>query len=547
MKRAAMYQCAGRAYERAIYRDSQRSIARTLVFALLLTCPALAVADDGSLVGRKAVAVANEAWVVTGNMSVPRTGHTATRLLNGKVLVVGGSGDSNTPLDSAELYDPVSGTWSMTGHLSAPRLLHTATLLADGRILVAGGQTSAAPPVFGRTNSAELYDPFSGTWTRTANLGAPRSWHTATLLNNGKVLVAGGFSSDSLGTAELYDPVSSTWSATGSFSPRYGHTASLLEDGRVLVAGGSNDGDLASTLATVDVYNPVAGTWSAAPDLVVSEFSHTATLLKSGQILITGGYMPRFLPFAAPVSLNTAQHYDPATARWALSESLLAIRDNHTATLLRDGRVIIVGGEAWQGQYPQIVHQTIGGAETYDPAGGGWSAASSLGTARGGHTATLLTDGRVLVAGGNNGGVLRSAELYGDAIAPSGSIGPAMTGAWYDPVQNGHGLLIEVLPGNRIYAAWFAFDPAGTQQAWFTGVGTYSGNIATITDVSRPIGGRWIPNFDPAQIGRTRWGSLTFTFTDCDHGRVDFVSTAGFGSGSMNLTRLTQPLGLSCP
>jgi len=126
-------------------------------------------------------------------------------------------------------------------------------------------------------------------------------------------------------------------------------------------------------------------------------------------------------------------------------------------------------------------------------------------------------------------------------------IGPGITGAWYDPAQSGHGLLLEILSENRLYATWFAFDPAGTQQAWFTGVGTYSGDTATITDVVQPTGGRWIPNFDPAQVTRKPWGSLTFTFTDCNHGRVDFASVAGFGSGSMNLTRLTQPMGLSCP
>jgi hypothetical protein len=126
-------------------------------------------------------------------------------------------------------------------------------------------------------------------------------------------------------------------------------------------------------------------------------------------------------------------------------------------------------------------------------------------------------------------------------------IGPGITGSWYDPAQSGHGLLIEVLPDNRFYAAWFAFNPAGTQQAWFTGVGSYSGNTATITSVEQPAGGRWIPNFDPSQIVRNAWGTLTFTFTDCNHGTVNFNSMIGYGTGSMNLTRLTLPAGLSCP
>ncbi len=127
------------------------------------------------------------------------------------------------------------------------------------------------------------------------------------------------------------------------------------------------------------------------------------------------------------------------------------------------------------------------------------------------------------------------------------AIGPGITGAWYDPAQSGHGLFVEVLSDSRFYAAWFAFNPAGTEQTWFTGVGTYSGNIASIESVVMPSGGRWIPNFDPSQIVRNPWGTLTFTFTDCNNGRVDFSSVAGYGTGSMNLTRLTQPAGLSCP
>src|SRR4030095_14627264 len=139
-----------------------------------------------------------------------------------------------------------------------------------------------------------------------------------------------------------------------------------------------------------------------------------------------------------------------------------------------------------------------------------------------------------------------SAEIYAPK-ANTGVIGPGFTGAWFDPAQSGHGLFIEILSGNRFYATWFAYDPAGAGQAWFTGVGTYVGNTASITDVQMPSGGRWIPNFDPARIVHNAWGTLTFTFTDCDHGRVDFHSVAGYGSGSMNLTRLTKPAGLVCP
>jgi hypothetical protein len=121
------------------------------------------------------------------------------------------------------------------------------------------------------------------------------------------------------------------------------------------------------------------------------------------------------------------------------------------------------------------------------------------------------------------------------------------TGAWYDPNQSGHGIFIEVLPGSQMLAWWFTFNPDGTQQAWFGNVGAIDGDTATI-DAIQTAGGRWIPNFDPANVTQPAWGRLVFTFTDCNHGRVDFTSSvAGYGEGHMDLTRITQPAGLSCP
>ena len=190
-------------------------------------------------------------WTATGNLNTARNQHTATLLLNGKVLVTGGNSDGGiaVAIASAELYDPANGTWTATGSLITARFNHTATLLPNGKVLVAAG-------IDGSNNlaSAELYDPASGTWTATGSLNIARRQHTATLLPNGKVLVAGGNVAGSpSASAELFDPASGTWTATGTLNTgRFGHTATLLSNGKVLAAGGSN---LSSALASAELYD----------------------------------------------------------------------------------------------------------------------------------------------------------------------------------------------------------------------------------------------------------------------------------------------------
>ncbi|MEO6066005.1 MAG: plastocyanin/azurin family copper-binding protein [Lysobacterales bacterium] len=128
---------------------------------------------------------------------------------------------------------------------------------------------------------------------------------------------------------------------------------------------------------------------------------------------------------------------------------------------------------------------------------------------------------------------------------PPPNLGPGYTGAWYNPAQDGHGFFLEVLPGDRFLAAWFVFSPEG-QQSWIVGSGTVASNTATVEGVLA-TGGRFVPNFDPAQIVRNPWGRMTFTFTDCNNGRMDYVSTfAGYGSGTVPLARLTLPAGSAC-
>ena len=140
---------------------------------------------------------------------------------------------------------------------------------------------------------------------------------------------------------------------------------------------------------------------------------------------------------------------------------------------------------------------------------------------------------RVVEGGGGGGGTQHVPITSG------------FTGAWYDPEQSGHGIFIEVLPGNQMLAWWFTFNPDGTQQAWFGNVGSIDGDTATV-DALQAQGGRWIPNFDPANVTQQPWGRLTFQFTDCNHGEVTFSTTGAYGNGHMDLVRITQPAGLAC-
>ncbi len=339
----------------------------------------------------------------TGSLAVGHDSHTATLLPNGKVLVVGGvngPGDQ-TASATAELYDPASGTWTATGSLATARYVHTATLLPNGKVLVAAGYNDSS----GYLASAELYDPASGTWKKTGSLATARFFPTATLLPNGKVLVTGGYndSSPALASAELYDPASGTWTATGSLATaRFFQTATLLPNGKVLVAGG-NDGNGGPALASAELYDPASGTWTATGSLATARSLQTATLLSNGRVLIAGGR-------SSGVRFASSELYDSASGTWTATGNLANARVRQTATLLPNGQVLVTGGVNSSGV-------ATASAELYDPAGANWTATGNLLTARIDHTATLLSNGGVLVAGGNDGSnALASAELYvGDA------------------------------------------------------------------------------------------------------------------------------------
>jgi hypothetical protein len=276
---------------------------------------------------------------------------------------------------------PTGDGWTAAASLLTARSDHTATLLTDGRVLVAGGRTSDNG---GAVASAELYDPATGRWTATGTMPTAQAGHLATLLAGGRVLVT-----SYTGEALLYDPPTGTWSATGGMTTaRRDYAATLLPDSRVLVSGGR---DAREEMAPPEIFDPGTGTWSSAGTMRVPRAGHTATLLSDGRVLVAGGYAAGESESNPMGLLVDAEVYDPATNAWAATAPMLTRRSDHAAVLLGDGRVLVVGGTA-----------VTDAVEAYDPRIASWRAA---GTAQSwaGPQAILLGDGRVLVVDGLGG------------------------------------------------------------------------------------------------------------------------------------------------
>jgi hypothetical protein len=308
-----------------------------------------------------------------------------------------------------------ASAWSRTGDLFGALTWHTATLLPGGRVLVAGGLNGLNE---GSANS-ELYDPATDQWTLTGTMTAERTLHAATLLASGMVLVAGGIGGEGLlASAERYDPGSGNWTASGSMSTaRIEFTATLLPSGRVLVAGGAASANGTNPIAGAELYDPATGLWTPTGAMKAARLNHTATLLTSGLVLVVGG----------DATGTGAEIYDPATGQWTPTGSLQAARFAHAAALLSSGKVLVTGGFGSQFGRPGLRS-----AELYDPATGQWTVTGAMSQGRGGHTATRLASGQVLVAGGSRDASwtfpLVSAELYdptSQTWAPTGALGTA--------------------------------------------------------------------------------------------------------------------------
>jgi large repetitive protein len=315
----------------------------------------------------------------------PRTNHTATLLPDGRVLVVGGFRDvrdTTSDLATAEVWDPATGLSEPAGTMAVGRAYHTATLLSDGRVLIVGG----------RERLAEVWDPETLTFAPAGELPYPVLGNTATLLSDGRVLVAGGepaaLTNTLLEHALLWDPATNAFSVSGRLrEPRAFPTASLLPDGRVLVVGGE------TAVRSTEAWDPDSGSFGREPRLRTGRWGHAATALPGGGLLVTGGTTAvSGYQYIREWTLASTELRDPATGRFGPGGRLRKARTNHTATLLPDGRVLVVGGDG-----PGGIRRR---SEVWDPIGRRFDRAGALAEARFDHTATLLLDGRVAIIGG---------------------------------------------------------------------------------------------------------------------------------------------------
>jgi hypothetical protein len=455
----------------------------------------------------------------SGQMAASRYGQTATQLTTGQVLIAGGMSSSGV-VSSVDIYSLANQTITAANAMNIARWLHTATLLNDGTVLIAGGSDLANDETL---DSAEIYNPATGTFTLLSNtLNTARVGHTATLLNNGQVLIVGGYDPDTglIADAELYDPPTQTFIDLGDTNvPRYKHTATMLQSGLVLITGGEIDPVPSAAYNTAELYNPASQGFTPVPvPMTTAREGHAAVILSNGQVLIAGGDIP------GTGSLNTAELYDPVSNTFAAIAATMTVpRTSHIMTLLNGGKVLIDGGAA-----DSPTRSTpFNTAELFDPASQAFMLVGNMASDRKHQTATLLNDGTVLIAGGTDGNnIFSTAEIY-TLSQLSGLVSIAIT-----PATSSIG--------------------AGTQQH-FAAIGTFSdGSTQTLASALwssssiavAPISG---DATNPGVAASTAQGTTTITANalTVSGSSILTVATPALVSISLSPQSTTIPLGTS--
>ncbi|MFH1028964.1 MAG: kelch repeat-containing protein, partial [Pseudomonadota bacterium] len=371
-----------------------------------------------------------ETWEPGGTMATGRTEAFWSALDDGTVLVSGGFDSAGNVLASAEVYDYLTGAFTATaGPMSTPRQQHRTVQLYTGKVLVSGGRSDPNTTLNG-LNSAELYDPATGTFGPAGPSGTPatmlryRRLHRSTELANGKILITGGLGgtasngSGVLNSAEIYDPATGNfaWAAGGPPSggmtvARRSHQAILLRTGKVLIAGGYTTGTPNVLLDSAELYDPDTDSFSATLNTMSAARAPFLTMLPDGKVLVSNG------SDASGAPIGAADIYDPATNRFTSPGNELLARDGNRVTRLPGGKIMLVGGKTTSNPTP-----VTDSVELYSHLIRTFTYTDNLITGRRNFVLANLADGRILVAGGvdgtaPNGAVLSSVELYTPLIA----------------------------------------------------------------------------------------------------------------------------------
>jgi len=367
-----------------------------------------------------------------GNMVIGRWNQELTVLKDNRVLITGGysnyvglmSGLAETFEDTVEIFDPATGeSRLLESKMSSPRIGFTSTLLKDGKVLVVGGATSKIADEGELLKTAEIFDPETEEFTPTGSMYFARSRHTATLLDDGRVLITGGGnnvvyrSSYGQWTAELYDPVSGTFSLAWFMNaPRQNHSAVLLDDGRVFISGGCIGTATSNVLASTEFFDPETNLFTKGPDMATGRLGIGVTKLRDGRVLMGPGVdyeMSRVFQAVLPLNIsNDSEIFDPATDTFTPSDPQVPasaymheIGDYQSYCLL-DGTVLRADGgdEVWE--YP-VSH-------LFDPTTKTYSYAGSVKYPRWETHAVMLKDGRPLEIGGYHMlyGFINQIEVY---------------------------------------------------------------------------------------------------------------------------------------